>query len=241
VCELLSQAGQPDAGDPIEWVGPSSTHRLMVLRASGIVEELLPTPPEAAESHDAFERLAAAEAPRRLSATSLVSPVDLPKEAIDDTARPRTFALQTGILVHRALQAGLWRRNLLDDERRRAVAALVGAHERASVDDVEALTGRAVDILKAFELGGVADASLHEVPFSLRRPDGTIVRGAIDALVEHPDGRVEVLEFKTGRPLAEHAHQLALYLEAARAFFPTCRVEGRIIHADGQLSQVDGV
>jgi ATP-dependent exoDNAse (exonuclease V) beta subunit len=71
---------------------------------------------------------------------------------------------------------------------------------------------------------------LHEVPFSLRRSDGAIVRGAIDAIIEHADGRIEVLEFKTGQRRDEHQQQLALYVEAARALFPGHRVEGRLVY-----------
>ncbi len=68
----------------------------------------------------------------------------------------------------------------------------------------------------------------HEVPFSLRRDD-KIVRGSIDCLVQVGE-HITVLEFKTGRRRLDHEAQSALYCEAARALFPACTVEGRLIY-----------
>jgi RecB family exonuclease len=82
---------------------------------------------------------------------------------------------------------------------------------------------------------------VHELPFSFRKEDGTIVRGAIDLLVQHDDGRIEVVEFKTGHPHPSHERQLALYVAAARAMFPTEHVTGRVIYAAAQLSLERGV
>ena len=80
------------------------------------------------------------------------------------------------------------------------------------------------------------------VPFSLRRDDGTIVRGAIDAIVEHPDGRIEVIAFQTGRRCREHDDQLGIAVAAARVLFPTENISGRLIYATaGQLSDPAGV
>ena len=63
-----------------------------------------------------------------------------------------------------------------------------------------------------------------------------IVRGAIDVLVQYGDGRIEVLEFKTGHPQSGHERQLALYVAAARAMFPGANVAGRVIYGAEQLS-----
>jgi len=59
-----------------------------------------------------------------------------------------------------------------------------------------------------------------------------IVRGSVDCLAEQPDGRVVVVEFKTGRRHAWHAAQIDLYVRAARALFPGRPVERRLIYAD---------
>jgi ATP-dependent exoDNAse (exonuclease V) beta subunit len=72
------------------------------------------------------------------------------------------------------------------------------------------------------------------VPFALRR-NGEIVLGTIDTLVRHGDA-VTVVELKTGRRAPEHAAQLALYVEAARALFPPpARVDGVLVYADDEL------
>jgi ATP-dependent exoDNAse (exonuclease V) beta subunit len=120
---------------------------------------------------------------------------------------------------------------------------LLRPHERALVDDLDALIDGALHAVDAITRrpDTLPQGRIHEVPFSLLGPDGSIVRGAIDALVEHPDGRIEVLEFKTGRPRPEHGQQLALYLEAARLLFPDARVEGRVVYPEGQLSDHPGV
>jgi ATP-dependent exoDNAse (exonuclease V) beta subunit len=75
------------------------------------------------------------------------------------------------------------------------------------------------------------------VPFSLALADdaadggGRIVRGAIDCLVRRPDGRVVVVDFKTGAPRAEHEAQLALYVRAVRHLCPTTAVDGLLLYA----------
>jgi ATP-dependent helicase/nuclease subunit A len=75
---------------------------------------------------------------------------------------------------------------------------------------------------------------LHEVPFALRR-EGEIVLGTIDTLVRHGD-TVTVVELKTGRRAPDHAAQLALYVEAARALFaPPTRVDGVLVYPDDEL------
>jgi ATP-dependent exoDNAse (exonuclease V) beta subunit len=128
---------------------------------------------------------------------------------------------------------------------RERFTSLLHAHERALVDDVERCVDRAIASFEALatdaELSG-ASTVLREVPFSLRRDDGTIVRGAIDAIAEYPDNRIEVIEFKTGGRRREHDDQLAVYIQAARVLFPEKRVDGRFIYAaDGQLSDGRGV
>jgi hypothetical protein len=83
----------------------------------------------------------------------------------------------------------------------------------------------------------------YEVPFSLCLWQTTeagasgakvIVRGSIDCLAQQRDGRVIVVEFKTGRHRAWHAAQIALYVLATRSMFPGSPVEGRLIYLDSQ-------
>jgi RecB family endonuclease NucS len=86
------------------------------------------------------------------------------------------------------------------------------------------------------------DEACHfEVPFSVRlargEADGTdreceLVRGSIDCLAILPDGRVRVVELKTGRPQPWHEAQLGTYVRAARALFPGVPVEGHLIYPE---------
>lgn len=77
-------------------------------------------------------------------------------------------------------------------------------------------------------------SSLFEVPFSaLHQEHGepVIVRGAIDWLLRWPDGRLAVVEVKTGSPRDSHQRQLELYMAAARALSPGASVMGHLLYA----------
>ena len=75
--------------------------------------------------------------------------------------------------------------------------------------------------------------AFYEVPFSLRVDARTIVRGAIDCLIETAAGAIAVVELKTGAPRPEHQAQLAMYVDAARALYPGTEVEGVVVYAEG--------
>ncbi len=71
----------------------------------------------------------------------------------------------------------------------------------------------------------------YEVPWSWRPEGGAaVVRGVIDCVVEGADGRLTVVEIKTGRPRPEHDRQLALYVEALGAAFPGRRINGELVY-----------
>ena len=184
---------------------------------------------EPASAHDDFAPLVASAATVRRAVTASADPASAP----DGHERAEPSSIEAGVLVHRALQADVV-----------PSAALLHPHERVLVSDLDTLVERAAAAYQSIvtrpaiaALVGRSDHAarlrLHEVPFSLRRRDGSIVRGAIDAIIEYPDGRVEVLEFKTGRPRPEHDEQLSIYLEAARALFPGAQIEGQLIYAAG--------
>ena len=126
----------------------------------------------------------------------------------------------------------------LERASRELAAALEPAEE--AEDDVAAAAARRY---AQFAAGGrqvplLGRERLWEVPFALRDPAGpppgggpaVVRRGTMDCLVRDADGRITVLEFKTGRPRAEHARQLAVYVAAARAMFPAAAVEGRLVY-----------
>ena len=56
------------------------------------------------------------------------------------------------------------------------------------------------------------------------------MRGTIDCVAIDENGRVTVVEFKTGSKRPSHEAQLALYVRAAQSVFPNVEVTGRLIY-----------
>jgi ATP-dependent helicase/nuclease subunit A len=225
------------AGEGLEWSGASGSHRFRVLRpAPEITRSAVPVV-EVQRRVDDFSPLTGDAAVRR--AVTGQNESTARGRVLDPQSAPSS--IEAGVLVHRALQA-----NLLDapvDEARTRLPRLLRDDERAASEDVPALIRRAEDALarlrarpeitELFARGSAAVAwRRHEVPFSLRRSPGVILRGSIDCVIGHHSGVIEVLEFKTGRPSPDHAQQLAIYVEAACALFPSACVKGRLIYAD---------
>lgn len=150
----------------------------------------------------------------------------------------RTGDRLVGILVHRLLQASS--RGLLRFADERTIArSLMTSEERAITPAADAVIEEALAIharlIHRPEIAAVLETGeLHaEVPFSLRsegEAGPAILRGVIDCLAILPDGRVVVLEFKTGAKRMAHDEQLALYVRAARELFPGRSVEGRLVY-----------
>jgi len=74
--------------------------------------------------------------------------------------------------------------------------------------------------------------SLAEAPLAATLPDGRVIAGTVDRLLVE-EGRISVLDFKTGRVPADemaipasHRAQMTAYAEALGVIFP-----GRTIHA----------
>jgi ATP-dependent exoDNAse (exonuclease V) beta subunit len=140
-----------------------------------------------------------------------------------------------GTLVHRLLQREPIGSGASDDQLRRTVVLLLAALPVPDVEDVEATLDEVVarvralsdrDDLRALFLTG---RPFHELPFTMQW-DGRTLRGTIDCLVESGDGRIVVLEFKTGKPRPEHEAQVAVYRAAAEVLFPESRVETRLVY-----------
>jgi ATP-dependent helicase/nuclease subunit A len=224
VSQLFTLAG---AGEErrVTWAGPTASHVFRVLHAPE-APTMREVPPAPEDVHDDFTPLQA-DGVQRIAATASGS------LSQHDAWRPKGVdrsSIEAGVLVHRALEAGT------DD-----FASLLRDDERALVDDVGALftsAGEALSRIRAHpavvEIFTDEDSIVwrrHEVPFSWRSPDGSIVRGTFDCLLERTSGAIEVLEFKTGRPAPEHERQLESYVAAAQALFPDRSVEGRLIYA----------
>jgi ATP-dependent helicase/nuclease subunit A len=138
-----------------------------------------------------------------------------------------------GTLVHRLVRRfGVDPGADVDD----AVLHLLQTGEAVDIQDVGALCRDAASAYRAVcghpELRGLyrADAALHEVPFTMAI-DGRVVRGTIDCIVTTGQS-VTVLDFKTGRPRAEHARQVELYGKAVQAMHPGVPVDARVIYLE---------
>ena len=147
-----------------------------------------------------------------------------------------------GRVVHRMFQAGV-----PGDRPAVELAAtargLVAADEVWTVRDAD---GLAADAARMF--GGmwsqpalraaVDGADCHfEVPISVlpaprRNARGvTVLRGVIDCLAFRPDGRIVVVDFKTGTRREADRRQLRSYVDAVRAMYPGSRVDGCLVYA----------
>ncbi len=249
---LVTAAGTTT--DPvITWSGATSPHDFRVLRPAPQIIEAPAAESEAPDRLDDFSPLTSSAAVR-IAATDLEShPASDAPTAPAAPAAPaaRTAPLapiapvapvapETGLLVHRALEAG-WLTRSADHTDAASLSRLLRDDERAALEDMPTLVKDAIATLARLRgrpemtaLFDEASSSIvwrrHEVPFSMRRDDGSIVRGTIDCVLKRVTGQIEVLEFKTGRPSSGHQAQLDVYLAAARALFPGTRVEGRLIY-----------
>ena len=207
------------------WVGQTASHVFQVVQASPEPHALGDVAPSPDQILDDFMPLPA-DGAKRIAATAVGSwpPADGGVTGVERSS------IAAGVLVHRALEAGS------DD-----LEPLLRDDERALIDDLPALLAHAgaalasirpqPEIAEIFGEGASMASRKHEVPFSWRSKDGTIVRGTFDCLVERASGEILVLEFKTGRPAAEHQRQLAVDVAAAQALFPGRIVYGCLIYS----------
>src|SRR5262249_47725271 len=140
-----------------------------------------------------------------------------------------------GMLVHRLIDR-LGIRAVEEADVDGAALALLRRDERLMTSNPRGTISAAVRSYRALagrpDLAVRLDGALawHEVPISSRE-DGVAFRGAIDTLVVGPDGRVLVLEFKTGRPSQLHERQLSRYVRATTALLPGMPVDGLLVYA----------
>jgi ATP-dependent helicase/nuclease subunit A len=147
-----------------------------------------------------------------------------------------------GTLVHRLFQAADGA--ALGDEPDEATCVelarrLVTSDELADLEGPDSvLAGAAaafVSLRRRPDVAAALDGAerLYEVPFSMidTREVGTVVRGTIDCLARFPDGRVVVVEIKTGAAHDWHRAQLEWYIRAARELCPGRPVDGSLFYA----------
>jgi RecB family exonuclease len=160
-----------------------------------------------------------------------VSDLETGSQALIGTAVHRLFELQGRDSVDASAPETLSER----------LKTLIRDEEVVETDDLDAALRQAVEAYLQLRADPEVESSLRagdawfEVPFSVR-PAGaaTVLRGTFDCLIRTRDGRVRLLEFKTGRPSLRHKEQLAIYLSAARALFPETAVEGMLVYACGR-------
>ena len=158
-------------------------------------------------------------------------------EFAGETGRSSRLA---GTLVHRLLHRFGLAGSAEADVTRQTVIRLLRPEEFSAISDNRAVADLADEILEAYtaissrlDIRSVyfAGDRWHEVPFTTRSEDGSVMRGTIDCVIRDPEGRVTILEFKTGSPRDEHIAQLDLYRTAAERLFPGSTVDVRLVYA----------
>jgi ATP-dependent helicase/nuclease subunit A len=256
--ELFAAAGSV-ADSTISWTGPSTAHVFRILRgdACAPVREWCSAAPQpllddfsrpvatgprriAVTQLDGSDITMAPEAPEAPEAPAAPEAPEAPEAPAAPAAPEAPDAPEVGFLVHRAL-AATWSWLANHEDAPVGLERLLRADERAQMENlpaaIQCASAALVRLRDHPEMRDLFDMEgsrhhwrRHEVPFSFRATDGTILRGVIDCLIKHDDG-IEVVEFKTGCPHPAHRRQLDVYVEAARALFPGHKVRGRLIYA----------
>jgi ATP-dependent helicase/nuclease subunit A len=226
-------AGASSGGDAVlAWHGPSAVHRFVHVVA-GDAPALNRESTEARDPGREFSRQDATPAPGRARISQAGPAFDGasgPGGERDDRPDPRRL----GTLVHRLLEHDALNPPQ-DAGALEQVAERLASREGWGGDaERQALVAAALQSIGQMAKNKALVERLtgprwHEVPVAFH--DGQrIWRGTLDALVASHAGQREVLEFKTGRPHAAHAAQLALYVAAIAALPPEGPVTGRVVY-----------
>jgi ATP-dependent helicase/nuclease subunit A len=228
---LLDRLG--DTGGAVQWAASSGgVHRFTVCQPV----ESVPSPAQAhadvQRESDFMPLLDEGTAPR-----SVASMIEADTRTVFQAAAGDDSDRVVGTLVHRLVHRfGLNPAVEIDAQsalgvlRAEEMSAFVSARTASelagdAVDAYRAICRRA-DIRALYENGDV----WHEVPFTMEL-DGGRVRGTIDCLIRSVEGRITLLEFKTGRAGDTHRAQLDLYRQAVERLFPDAPVDARLIYA----------
>jgi ATP-dependent helicase/nuclease subunit A len=244
--EALERASDAPDGASVEWTAASGrVHRLKVCAPATAVDAICVAPQVGrAEPRTDLDPIGSGEIPR--------VPVTAVVEGTGSSAAPESSGhggseRLLGRLVHRFVE----RWGLVapaSDELAREARRLVQEDERAALlEERDTLIGRACELYRALcrrpDVVALFEGRCQfEVPLAVRIEQGSdlatdavrgpaIVRGVLDCLVWKPDGRLVVIEVKTGAPRPEHEQQLAWYVRAARAWLPNRDVSGVLVYA----------
>ncbi|NOT27993.1 MAG: UvrD-helicase domain-containing protein [Acidobacteria bacterium] len=234
------------AGDEIEWTATSSqrVHCFRVCRvgeAGGLTQVLenASVPGESSEGqpHD-FALLIDDAVPTRSVAGVLDQRMatGFRSDLVESSASSRLVGTLVHRLLHRIGLAGMAEADVTPD----TVVRLLRSEEFSAVAEDRTVAELANEVVAAHQAISCrpdvravyfAGERWHEVPFSTRAEDGSVMRGTIDCVIRDPEGRVTVLEFKTGSPRDEHRAQLDLYKLAAERLFPGSPIDVRLVYA----------
>lgn len=232
-------AAQASSAPEVEWISEHGTFALRVCRP-GDASPVASRPEVPLDGRRAAARPVVAAGPVVRTASSVWLPVS--GSLSRSVARGTTPAVDdqrlVGTLVHRLFQRRVVLTGRDDDDLVREAEALLMPRERGEMDDPRTAARNALALFRAMR----ADADLvalletgqlhYEVPFAFfpEGQAGVCLRGSVDCVIAQPDGRIVVLEFKTGRPRPEHQVQLDLYVRAMAATFPGAVVTGRVCY-----------
>jgi len=163
--------------------------------------------------------------------------------AVDDEK-----ASSPGPAMRAAAQRGTWIHQLLErlpgvEETSRRIAADRWLERSAGVTDIS-LRAEIIDqvcsIVGSPSFSALfGPGSLGEAPLAATLPDGRVIAGAVDRLLVE-EGRVSVIDFKTGRVPASdadipsgHRAQMMAYVEALRVIFPGREVRASLLYTAG--------
>jgi ATP-dependent helicase/nuclease subunit A len=211
------------------WTPAGRSHRLTVLRPA----------PEPRFYRDPHQEPSFQAMLEPLADTSL-PPLSVAELADDASGRGRgPWAVDpidraVGVAVHRLFEHAV----APEDARSETMDALLPERAGESPAERKNAAQRAAELYQELQREPrlralLARGEIHrEVPVTLRR-QGALVRGVIDALIL-VEGKVVVVDYKTGVRAAEHVAQLEIYLEAVGRLFPKRAAEGWIFYPSGE-------
>ncbi|HEY7473424.1 MAG TPA: UvrD-helicase domain-containing protein [Vicinamibacterales bacterium] len=241
--DVFANAALPE-GDRVSWDTPLGSFAFRVCRPPAELPPLDVPPIDVIPIQVALEGTPLVTAERPISNATDSSPgAAAGRSDVERSVMSRERL--AGTLVHRLLQRGLDpgvdAAGLLP-----LVPQLLRTVEVVDVDDFDALASDAIALYR--RLRGHEDLvemlrageCHYEVPFSFELPDrpGELVRGVIDCLVRMPDGRVTVIEFKTGAHRPEHGAQAGLYARAVASALAATSVDVRVLYPQAPARDV---
>jgi ATP-dependent helicase/nuclease subunit A len=223
-----------------EWEEGEGWPQRLVYRGKVLARATKPKPPRTVFPGPSLPGWARTPAPPESRPPRPLAPSAI---AVDDeSAPPPSDAMRA------AAQRGTWIHQLLErlpsiDAAARAIAATKWLERSAGVADAalrDEMVAQVCGILSDPRFGArFGPGSLGEAPLAATLPDGRVIAGTVDRLLVE-EGRVAVIDFKTGRvPQTDaeipnsHRAQMAAYADALRVIFPGRRISASLLYTAG--------